>query len=73
MAIRYDRGIIFIRFINSHAEYDKVDAEIVAHRGGCMELRPIRNETDYQEALREIELLLNAAPNTPYIDRYNEI
>jgi HTH-type transcriptional regulator/antitoxin HigA len=34
-----------------------------------MELRPIRNETDYQEALREIELLFNAAPNTPEYDR----
>ncbi len=34
-----------------------------------MELRPIRTETDYQEALREIELLFNAAPNTPEYDR----
>ena len=34
-----------------------------------MELRPIRNESDYQEALREIELLFNAAPNTPEYDR----
>ncbi|MEG5159217.1 transcriptional regulator [Microcoleus sp. AT3-A2] len=34
-----------------------------------MELRPIRKETDYQEALREIELLFNAAPNTPEYDR----
>ncbi|WP_449416416.1 helix-turn-helix domain-containing protein [Phormidium nigroviride] len=34
-----------------------------------MELRPIRNETDYQEALREIELLFNAAANTPEYDR----
>ncbi|MEG4036702.1 type II toxin-antitoxin system HigB family toxin [Microcoleus sp. S36b_A4] len=25
--IRYDIGIIFIRFIGTHAEYDKVDAE----------------------------------------------
>jgi mRNA interferase HigB len=29
VAIRYDLGIIFIRFIATHAEYDKVDAEIV--------------------------------------------
>jgi mRNA interferase HigB len=29
VAIRYDLGIIFIRFIGTHAEYDKVDAEIV--------------------------------------------
>lgn len=29
VAIRYDLGIIFIRFIGTHAEYDKVDAEII--------------------------------------------
>ena len=34
-----------------------------------MELRPIKTETDYQEALREIELLFNAAPNTLECDR----
>ena len=34
-----------------------------------MELRPIRTQTDYQEALREIKLLFNAAPNTPEYDR----
>jgi HTH-type transcriptional regulator / antitoxin HigA len=34
-----------------------------------MELRPIRTETDYQEALQEIELLFDAPPNTPECDR----
>ena len=34
-----------------------------------MEFRPIRNDTDYQEALREIELMFNAAANTPEYDR----
>jgi mRNA interferase HigB len=29
VAIRYDIGIVFIRFIGTHAEYDKVDAETV--------------------------------------------
>ena len=29
VAIRYDLGIIFIRFIGTHAEYDKVDTEVV--------------------------------------------
>ena len=29
VAIRYDMGIIFIRFIGTHAEYDKVDAETI--------------------------------------------
>ncbi|MEG4346446.1 transcriptional regulator [Microcoleus sp. A003_D6] len=34
-----------------------------------MEIRPIRTQTDYQEALREVELLFNADPNTPESDR----
>ena len=34
-----------------------------------MEIRPIRTQTDYQEALREVELLFNAAPNKPEFDR----
>lgn len=29
VAIRYDIGIIFIRFIGTHAEYDKVNAETI--------------------------------------------
>jgi HTH-type transcriptional regulator/antitoxin HigA len=38
-----------------------------------MELRPIRTETDYQEALQEIELLFDATPNTPEYDRLDVI
>lgn len=34
-----------------------------------MEIRPIRTQIDYQEALREIELLFDVAPNTPEYDR----
>jgi HTH-type transcriptional regulator/antitoxin HigA len=34
-----------------------------------MEIRPIRTQVDYQEALREIELLFDAAENTPEYDR----
>jgi len=29
VVIRYDIGIIFIRFIGTHVEYDKVDAETI--------------------------------------------
>ena len=34
-----------------------------------MEIRPIRTETDYQAALKEIEILFDAQPNTPEYDR----
>lgn len=34
-----------------------------------MELHPIRTKTDYQEALREIESLFDAAPNTHECDQ----
>jgi HTH-type transcriptional regulator/antitoxin HigA len=34
-----------------------------------MDLRPIRTQTDYQEAMHELELLFDAAPNTPEYDR----
>lgn len=34
-----------------------------------MEIKPIKNEADYQEALDEIELLFDAAPDTTEGDR----
>jgi len=34
-----------------------------------MEIRPIKNDVDYQAALKEIELLFDAAPDTPEGDR----
>ncbi|VEP15536.1 putative transcription regulator containing HTH domain [Hyella patelloides LEGE 07179] len=34
-----------------------------------MELNPIRTESDYQNALKEIERLFDAEPNSPELDR----
>jgi HTH-type transcriptional regulator / antitoxin HigA len=34
-----------------------------------MEIRPIRTDADYQEALKAIERLFDAAPNTPEFDQ----
>ena len=34
-----------------------------------MELRPIKTESDYQNALAEIERLFDAEPNSPECDR----
>jgi len=30
-----------------------------------MNIKPIKNENDYREALREIDKLMTASPNTP--------
>ena len=29
VAVHYDRGLMFIRFIGTHAEYDKIDVEYI--------------------------------------------
>lgn len=34
-----------------------------------MDIKPIKNEADYQAALKEIELLFDATPDTPEGDR----
>ena len=34
-----------------------------------MTIKPIRNETDYDAALAEIDLLMGVAPETPESDR----
>jgi HTH-type transcriptional regulator/antitoxin HigA len=34
-----------------------------------MDIKPIRSEADYEEALQEIETLFDFAPNTPEADR----
>ena len=34
-----------------------------------MEIKPIRNETDYASALKEVEKLLDSQPGTPEADR----
>ena len=34
-----------------------------------MEIKPIKNERDYRRALKEIDRLMDARPNTPEGDR----
>src|SRR5580700_8058784 len=60
VAIHYNRAIVYIRFVGTHADYDKVDAETVW--GSKMNIRPIRSDQDYHAALTRIESLMEAAP-----------
>jgi HTH-type transcriptional regulator/antitoxin HigA len=36
-----------------------------------MNLKPIRTETDYQQALKEIEQIFDAQPHTPEYEKLN--
>ena len=64
LIVRFDyaRRIGFVRFVGTHAEYDRIDASSVQEVP--MTIKPIRNEADHDAALDAIDGLMGAAPNT---------
>ena len=62
--MRYDKGIGFVRFIR-HAASQHIDASTM----GSMDIKPIKSEGDYKRALRAMEQLWEAKPDTPESDR----
>jgi mRNA interferase HigB len=34
VAVDYEKGIVWIKWLGSHAEYDRIDVRTVAHEGG---------------------------------------
>jgi hypothetical protein len=46
-------GRVLVKFIGTHAAYDRIDPEPVSWRKKM--IRPIRSETDYDATLNEIE------------------
>jgi HTH-type transcriptional regulator/antitoxin HigA len=54
--INYEYQIIWIRFIGTHTEYDKIDAGKFKE----MTIKPIKNEKDYQDALARLEVIFDS-------------
>ena len=57
VAVDYERSIVWIKWIGTHAEYDRIDVRELSMSG---EVRPIRSPTDYEEALAEAKQLWGA-------------
>lgn len=54
--INYDYKIVWIRFIGTHAQYDRIDAKNV----WAMHIKPIKTKKDYQMALERLEKIFDA-------------
>ena len=68
VAVNYTSVILYIRFIGTHSDYDKIDVAII-EEDIAMDIRPIHTAADYEAALAEIDRLFDAAPRTPEGDR----
>src|SRR5687767_1699717 len=65
--INYPYRVVYVRFIGTHAEYDRIDAQV--YEDGRMDIKPIRTKRDHEAALKEIEGLMNAKRNSPEGDK----
>ena len=59
--VKYRYRVVYVKWIGTHSEYSKINAEIVGYRM----LRPIRNDNDLDEALARIEEIFGAEEGTP--------
>jgi HTH-type transcriptional regulator / antitoxin HigA len=70
VAFDFLRQIAFVKFIGTHAEYDRIDALTVSQfRGDPMDIRPIRTDEDHRAALAAIDAYWGAPEGTEEGDR----
>jgi len=69
-AFDFRRQIAFVKFIGTHAEYDRIDALTVSQfQGDDMDIRPIRTDQDHRAALAAIEACWGALEGTEEGDK----
>jgi HTH-type transcriptional regulator/antitoxin HigA len=70
-AFDFRRQVVFVKFIGTHAEYDRMDALTISQFEGRppMEIRPIRSDKDHRAALAEIDACWGAPEGTDEGDR----
>ena len=57
--INYSYAMVWIRFIGTHAQYDKIDATKFD-----MSIKPIKTKKDYKAALQRLEMIFDANPGS---------
>lgn len=66
--VGYARQAMFVKFVGTHAEYDKLRLK-GRQEDGTVEIRPINTKHDYDAALAEVEALWGPEPETPEGDK----
>ena len=69
VALKYEFGIVYVRFIVTHKQYDEIDASTTQEVE--MNIKPIKTEQDHGNAMISIEKLWDAQPGTPQGDMLN--
>jgi antitoxin component HigA of HigAB toxin-antitoxin module len=71
VAFDFRGQVAFVKFIGTHAEYDRIDALTVSQywRKRRMEIRPIRTDRDHKAALAEIEACWGAPEGSEQGDK----
>lgn len=59
MKVHYDQKHVYIRFIGTHAEYDKIDAETIR-----MKLKLIKSDEEHAAALARLDEIFDAPSGT---------